>query len=223
MISLQQTRDGSPTLYSSMYDSSYHSMNGALSESRHVYIQNGLIEYLDEQDVKKEISVLEMGLGSGLNAYLTAEYAIEHHQALNYTAIEKHPLPSDAWKRYAGDEGFVNLAHRNIYHSIIDAQWNQDIKLHPYFSLRKCHIDFLHFTSNNLYDVLYYDAFDPGTQAELWDLNACRKIFKLLKTGGIMTTYCAQGQFKRNLKKVGFRVNTLEGAPGKREMVQAIK
>lgn len=223
MINLQETRDGSYTLYSTYYEASYHSRKGALTESRHVFIRNGIGRYREFHQDRNELRILEMGVGSGLNAFLSAIYASQFKVKIQYTGIDLHPVPTDIALAYVNADIFQELAYSELYSEIIEADWEELHELNPYFSFRKCRGDFLNFHSVEKQDLIFYDAFGPKCQPELWDLKACKHITTLLKRNGVLTTYCAQGQFKRNLRETGFQVYELEGPPGKREMTYAVK
>lgn len=222
MIQLEDTGDGSPTLYSSIYNAAYHSRRGALSEGFHVFIQNGIEWYLKRNSIEK-LYILEMGLGSGLNAFLAARYATLNNLEITYTGIEKHPVPLDLNREYAGVDHLRELSHHDLYEKIIEFPWEEQYAINQLFSLRKCQADFCDFKANTKYDIIFYDAFGPRAQPELWDMDICESIYKMLNLNGILTTFCAQGQFKRNLKAAGLTVHTVEGALGKREMVIAEK
>lgn len=222
MIELEDTGDGSPTLYSSMYDAAYHSRRGALAEGQYVFIKNGIEWYLERHEAL-ELHILEMGLGTGLNAFLAAQFAMENSIKVQYTGVEKHPVSVELNMKFAEAGKLQELPHYNLYEAIINADWEERRDIYPFFSLRKCEIDFRDYRAEEKYDIVFYDAFGPRSQPELWDEFICENLYKFLKPKGIVTTFCAQGQFKRNLKAAGFIVHSMEGALGKREMVVAEK
>lgn len=212
------TGDGSHSIRSPQYGAAYHSIHGAIKESEVVFIRSGLefASTLTDDTLK----VFEMGFGTGLNALLTKQWAEKHRRHVYYFSIELHPL----------DDASVSLLN---YGQLLSAQddflrlhqvaWNQDVALSPFFTLHKCTGNILEMKINPGFHAVYYDAFAPGTQPELWDEDAFRKMHQTLITGGALVSYCAQGAFKRNLKSAGFTVETLPGPPGKREMTRGIK
>jgi tRNA U34 5-methylaminomethyl-2-thiouridine-forming methyltransferase MnmC len=213
-----ETEDGSPTLFSSEFNQTYHSIHGAITESVHVFIKNGLEWYLEHNKPENVISIFEMGFGTGLNAYLTAQYAIEHQVQIEYTTIEKYPVHSNNLEEISSkiDDSDLFLAlHQNT--------WDSPIQLNPFFSFKKIKGDLIDYHFNNPIDLIFYDAFSPSSQPELWSVAIFEKLYLSLKNNGILSTYCAKGQIKRNFKEVGFEVLALPGPIGKREMTICIK
>ena len=201
-------------------DITYHSQYGAIAESRHIYINAGL-EYIRQQEPhKKEILVLETGFGSGLNALLTADYAAMQQVPVRYITLEPFPLSPDLWQalRYEGpDPELFRLLH--------EADWEQDIIIHEYFVLHKLRLGIRQLPPDvHAADVVYYDAFAPGDQPELWTPDIFTLLFNRMATGSALTTYCAKGEVRRSMQAAGFRVQRLEGPPGgKREILRALK
>ncbi|HNL83685.1 MAG TPA: tRNA (5-methylaminomethyl-2-thiouridine)(34)-methyltransferase MnmD [Chitinophagales bacterium] len=210
------TADGSTTLLDRDKQITYHSLHGAVQESVHVFIRNGLEQFLSQN----EIQVLEMGYGSGLNALLTWNFAQLHQKKIEYTTFEKFPLEADLVRQLhfatADDEADKLL-------QLHQSSWGLAIRLSEYFSLTKLNDDFLNCTIQNKFNLVYYDAFAPSAQPELWTPAVFRLIYNALDHNGMLVTYCAKGQVKRDLKSVGFNVETLSGPPGKREMIRALK
>lgn len=213
------TEDGSNSLFDEELNETYHSTRGARGESQHVFIKEGLEYWLNTHEAK-EIRILEIGLGTGLNAFLTALFASEHQQKIHFTSLEPYPVEKDIYQKLnyhrSGEEQQLFL---EIHHSV----WEQDMTLSAYFEQRKLRIQLEHLDTNELFNLIYFDAFAPSKQPEVWSLANLKKCYGLLNDRGILTTYCAQGQFKRNLVEAGFEVETLQGAMGKKEMVRAIK
>lgn len=219
---LLTTGDGSHSLVSLPFGVPYHSYYGAIQESRHVFIDAGLWDRLGEGP--KQLRILEMGFGTGLNALLTRQVATHVPcTAIHYFACERFPLPNAtaASLNYpqlldVPPADFLTLHH---------APWEQPVALDPNFRLWKWEGDFLAGLPTawplGRMDLIYYDAFAPASQPELWTPEALAHCFAALAPGGILVTYCAQGVFKRDLKSVGFTVEGLPGPPGKREMVRA--
>lgn len=213
---LTKTEDGSFTLISEKLGENYHSLHGAYSESMHVYIQNGLLNKIDS----KAISILEVGLGTGLNCLLTIENK-PVDQTVYYAALEPFPIKAAFIDHLVQAQKNVKLG-TNLA-AIHMNEWNDKIMLEPTFGLKKLKLTFQEFETQETFDIIYYDAFGAHIQAEMWDENNCQKLYKLLKANGIVITYCAKGSFKRNLKNAGFSVEPLPGPKGKREITRARK
>lgn len=203
------TKDGSPTVYSPLFNSFYHSVNGATLESEHVYIKNGL--NLVSKKIK-ELSILEIGFGTGLNTYLTLKHGASSQ--IYYHTIEKIPLPKNVYSHLLLDSEFQFLH---------ECDWNKDIFINPDFILHKTKGDIKIQTLSKHYHLIYFDAFAPSNQTEMWQQSILKKLYDCLYPNGVLVTYCAQGEFKRNLKQLGFKVESLNGAAGKREMTRATK
>lgn len=217
MLKITPTLDGSNTLTDEKLGETYHSVNGAVQESMLVFIQNGLKALGGD---KKNIAVFEMGFGTGLNALLSCVHKPKDI-LISYYCIEAFPVAGELLKqmRYEGLS-----REKELYHSIIDAPFGTWKNVSPQFLLRKEKAEFLKAgLPANFFDVIYYDAFAPKVQPELWTLECMQKCHHILKPGGLLVTYCAQGEFKRNLKAAGFRVEELPGPPGKRVMTRAVK
>jgi len=212
-ISIQNTEDKSPTLYSELYKEHYHSTFGAVNESKHIFINAGL-----KQVKNKKISIFEMGFGSGLNALLTLEYAINHNLNINYHTVEKHPILEDVYTKLE----FVKGTENN-FNKLHNAPWGKEIKINENFSLKKINIDLNAYNHIEKYDLVYFDAFSPDIQANLWSEEIFAKIYKQMNAGGIFMTYSVKGIVKRALKSVGFKIEKIPGPKGKREILRAYK
>lgn len=216
-IEIRQTADGSNTLYLPDLDETYHSNHGAMQEALHVFIEHGLTFVAQD---KKSISVFEMGFGTGLNALLTAQWGEKHQKKIQYTGVELHPLSEEIWRQMDYVQG---KSEGEEYAKIMSAAWENYQDIHPYFELRKIERDVLQLELHEQVDLVYYDAFGPRAQAEMWEIPVLTKMYELLKPCGVFVTYCAQGQMKRNLKSLGFELSELPGPPGKRAMTRATK
>lgn len=217
---LFETQDGSHSLFSEQYGVSYHSKYGAIQETQHVFI-NAALRF--KAVVQKEISILEIGFGTGLNAYMTLLEAAKRNLAVQYTAIEAYPisLPKASTLNYPTllkDEKFSS--HFLQMHS---ADWATSIPITEQFKFIKRQIKFETIDYDNQFDIIYFDAFAPNSQPELWEADILGAMYKTLKKDGVLVTYCAKGVVKRTLKAVGFQIEALKGPPGKREMTRAIK
>jgi tRNA U34 5-methylaminomethyl-2-thiouridine-forming methyltransferase MnmC len=215
---IQISNDGSHTVVSEKYNVTYHSMHGAITESKVVFIDSGL-KYLLQKD-KSSINVFEMGFGTGLNAFMTALWAEKYQIDVSYTSVEAYPILADQYHQlnYGDILGNSDL-FLNIHHSI----WQHKTSISPFFNLLKLETTLQDYAPETLFDIIFYDAFGPGAQPELWDADITEKLYQMLSPGGLLVTYCAQGQFRRNLKNAGFIVEKIPGPPGKREMTRALK
>lgn len=213
------TGDGSHSLLNRELNETYHSVHGALRESLHVFIKHGLSFFHDKYD-SKDIAVFEVGFGTGLNALLTAEEAATGGFTVHYTSIEAYPLEEAVWAdlNYAPEpaqkERFARL-HRSA--------WQEWVEALPRFHLKKLNTTLQTVALQAAtFDIIYFDAFAPSKQPDMWTLPMLEKVVKALKPGGVFVTYCAKGQLKRDLKSLGLEVETLEGPPGKKEMVRGV-
>lgn len=214
---LRLTSDGSPTLYVPELDETYHSMHGSVQEARHVFIENGLRFVAAES---KQVNILEVGFGTGLNALLTALYAKENAFRVHYVGLDAYPVEEEIWKaiNYLDDP-----ESKACYTEIMALPFGVTEAHDASFTLCKIACSIQEWTTTEKFDLIYYDAFGPKAQPEMWALAIFEKLYSLLNPGGALVTYCAQGQFKRHLKSLGLRVEGLPGPPGKREMTRGVK
>ena len=217
-LEIKLTADGSNTIYLPELNENYHSFHGAIQEAKHVFIENGLDQFAS----KSEISIFELGFGTGLNALLTNLWAETNKVKIQYTSIEAFPVPIDICKKMDYPSQ-LDHSSSEVYSKLLDAEWEQLVSLSKHFSLHKIKSSIQEWSENQNFDLIYFDAFGPRAQPEMWDLPILEKMFNLLRENGILVTYCAQGQFRRNLKSLGFKVESVPGPPGKREMTIAIK
>jgi tRNA U34 5-methylaminomethyl-2-thiouridine-forming methyltransferase MnmC len=192
-------------------------MHGSVQEARHVFIENGLRFVATES---KQVNILEVGFGTGLNALLTALYAKENAIRVNYFGLEAFPVEEAIWKEI---NYLTDAEARTLYTKIMAHPFGETISIDLNFSLFKEAKLIQDWVANETFDLIYYDAFGPRAQAEMWELPIFEKLYSLLNVGGALVTYCAQGQFKRHLKVLGMRVESLPGPPGKREMTRGTK
>lgn len=218
-IKIITTEDGSHSLFDEELNETYHSTRGARGESEHVFIREGLEHWLIKNE-SDEIKILEIGLGTGLNAFLTAQFAKDHKQKIHFTSLEPFPIEKEIYRNLNFHQ---TEEERRLLQKLHSCEWNQSINLYQDIGFFKTKSKLEEFESDELYDIIYFDAFAPSKQPEVWSLKNIEKCFDLLAKGGVLTTYCAQGQFKRNLKEVGFEMETLPGAMGKKEMVRGLK
>ena len=217
-MKLEQTADGSYTLYVPELDEHYHSVKGALTESQHIFIDMGL-----KHSSIDSPHILEIGLGTGLNCILTLLEAEESQRHVHYTGIERYPLNEEIIRKL-DYPSIIGNKHENKYLAIHQAPWEEDIQLSPWFTLNKIEGDFTHYTFEKKYDIIYFDAFAPEKQPEMWEQSLFDNLYNVLNGGGILTTYCAKGVVRRMLQTAGFKVERLPGPPGgKREILRATK
>ncbi len=219
-LEIVKTEDGSATIRLPELDEHYHSFHGALQEAEHVFIRNGL-----QSREGNEIAVFELGFGTGLNALLTLKYALAHKKRIDYFGLEAFPLGMDLidqlnYSDLIGKEFEIDFKTMHL------AEWNSASQINDNFTLRKEHGRVEEFNPELLagsFDLIYFDAFGFRAQPEMWGLAILEKMHFLLKKDGLLVTYAARGQFKRDLKSLGFEVESCPGPPGKREMTRAIK
>ncbi len=208
------TADNSPTLYHPDLDEHYHSINGALQESMHVFINAGLKEI-----TKDKISILEIGFGTGLNALLSFTENLNIKKEVYYEAIEKFPLSKEIIKTLQETSVFNSVISRQIHRAV----WEKKVKISNHFTLKKIQTDLLDYQPTQTFDLIYFDAFAPEKQPELWTEEIFSKLYKTTNQNGILVTYSAKGIVKQALRNAGFFVKRLPGPKGKRHMVRAIK
>jgi len=221
--SIIKTADGSHSLYVKELDEHYHSIHGAIQEGKHVFIKMGLTSSPFLLQEKGTINILEIGLGTGLNVLLTYLKITENPSHIYYTALEAFPLSAGIIKQLNYVELLNVKSHQLFFDQIHSSEWEKDIQLSEYFTLHKIKNTLQEVKFKNQFDIIYFDAFGPRVQPEMWTENIFSKIYAATKPNGFLVTYCAKGEVKRTLKKAGFIVETLQGPPGKREMVRARK
>lgn len=213
---LMQTEDGSATLYVPALDEHYHSVKGARAEAEHIYIEMGMMHALGGRSDEGKLRVLEVGLGTGLNALLTLERCEHEGACVHYDAVELYPL---TWEEIAP----LGYSDAEVFRVLHDSAWEEDVKLTSHFTLRKLQKDVRNVNIAPV-DVIYYDAFAPEKQPEMWTHDLMERMYDLLNPCGVLTTYCAKGVVRRMLQLVGFKVERLPGpVGGKREILRATK
>lgn len=241
MYQIIETSDGSNSVIAEQFGVTYHSRHGAVQEAQHVFIEAALyakMEALKNTTPRPILHILEMGFGSGLNALMTCLEALKNEWQIQYTTLEAYPMPPEIAQKMGHGAYFepikekyfsensvtkITLNPNLFFQSLHDCAWNKVVTLHPFFFFEKVNVMLENFDVTNFADIVYFDAFAPQSQPELWNIFSMQKIYNILKIDGIMTTYCAQGAFKRTLKSVGFKVEPLQGPIGKREMTRARK
>jgi tRNA U34 5-methylaminomethyl-2-thiouridine-forming methyltransferase MnmC len=211
------TSDGSHSLYVPEIDECYHSTHGAVQESQHIFIDAGL-----KQCHKTEICVLEIGFGTGLNAFLTLLEAEKTEKKINYISLELFPVEINK----ALQLNYPDLLapdKNQLFIQMHTCAWNEEIQLTPFFELKKLKTDFTEIDFKNNFDVVFFDAFSPEKQPEMWSDKQFENIYAHCNQGAILTTYCAKGIVRRTLQSAGFEVERIPGPPGKREMLRGVR
>jgi tRNA U34 5-methylaminomethyl-2-thiouridine-forming methyltransferase MnmC len=212
------TEDGSTTLYNEIIGEHYHSTHGAIQESQFIFIKDGLNECK-----KDEIHILEMGFGTGLNAFLTMLEAEKTGKKIHYHTVELYPISVEQAKTLNFAQILAPEKNEDFL-KLHTSKWGEISKISTNFEMLKIQGDFNSLDFNELrFDVVYYDAFSPEKQPELWSLDLFKKIYDACNPNAILTTYCAKGYVRRNLQAAGFTVHRLPGPPGKREKLSAVK
>jgi tRNA U34 5-methylaminomethyl-2-thiouridine-forming methyltransferase MnmC len=216
------TADGSHTISIPEWNVTYHSIHGAIQESLHVFIEAGLKHQLSKK-TGDALSILEMGFGTGLNALLTFREAAREQKNIYYQAIEQYPL---TWKE-ADLLNYADQLNEPILQSVLttlhSVPWNTDLQIHPYFCLHKTHLALQDVSITRSFDIIYYDAFAPAAQPELWTEEIFRKLYNCLASGRILVTYCSKGDVRRAMQAAGFIVEKVPGPARKREILRAIR
>jgi tRNA U34 5-methylaminomethyl-2-thiouridine-forming methyltransferase MnmC len=214
-----ETADGSTSIYLEEMDEHYHSKHGAIVESNHIFIKSGLLA----NPALKELSVFEVGMGTGLNVMTTIKAAVANKLKIDYHAVEAFPIRED-------ELDFINFSSllemdQEVFNKIHTSPWQEEVQVLPELKLTKLPLKLMQVTwKANYFDVIYFDAFAPEKQEEMWTEEVFKKMFEIVKPGGTLVTYCVKGVIRRRLQTVGFRVEKLKGPEGgKREMCRAWK
>ena len=216
---LATTEDGSLTLFAPTFGEHYHSTHGARQESEYIFLRLGLLHRLEESSMSdRPLRLFEVGLGTGLNALLTKGAVEQAKRPLCYYSIERYPLEEEL----ANQLNYSGLPTEDL-RAIHEAPWGEDISLSPYFTLHKIQGDLTTSPFPAGLDLIYFDAFSPESQPELWEEGIFRRLFEASSPGAVLTTYCAKGEVRRRLQRAGFLVERLAGPPGKREVLRATR
>lgn len=216
-----ETQDGSHSIFAEQFGVSYHSKYGAIQETQHVFIDAAL---RFKAVLQKDIRILEMGLGTGLNAYMTYLEARKRNLQVHYTGVEAYPVTQEQWQQLNYEEQLdVAEDEKGIFEYLHNCSWDETHLINGNFTFLKRHIHFEDLLLEQNFDIVYYDTFAPNAQPELWEQKLFQKMYDALRKDGILVTYCAKGEVKRTMKSVGFEVERLKGPPGKREMTRAIR
>lgn len=216
-LQLILSNDGSHTLYRKDIDETYHSRHGAIQEALHVFIDKGLKEV---EKSKNEITILEVGFGTGLNALLTC---LNSQSSIHYVGLEAFPLKTKVLAGLNYDTAVIGDNSHQIFNAIHQAEWEEFSPVTNLFSLKKVQDEIQNLAIKQPIDLVYFDAFGPNSQPEMWDIAIFEKLYTAMSSSGVFVTYCAKGQVRRDLKTVGFEIERLKGPPGKREMLRGRK
>ncbi|MDP4185467.1 MAG: tRNA (5-methylaminomethyl-2-thiouridine)(34)-methyltransferase MnmD [Bacteroidota bacterium] len=214
-VTLTETEDGSHTLYVPEMDEHYHSTHGAIQESEHIFIQNGFLT-----TTAQPLQILEVGFGTGLNAWLTCNEATKAQRAVSYFTTEFYPLSPDTWEKL----NYCNMHpdyDPSLFHAIHKASWEEKVGINNFFSIEKHKTDMtsFRFEKEITFDLVYYDAFAPGKQPEMWNRSIFEQIVNQMNPGAIFVTYCAKGSIRRLLTELGLKMERRPGPPGKKEIL----
>jgi tRNA U34 5-methylaminomethyl-2-thiouridine-forming methyltransferase MnmC len=221
-LKIVETADGSNTIFNPLVGENYHSTHGALQESRHVFIDAGLAYFLGREPEKKSVSIIEVGFGTGLNFLLSADYCSNKAIGLTYTGIEPFPLSPEMIRQ----TGYGQYTNANTWKHFIEKykeSINSRTSMAPNCELEITVGKLQDFHSEHTFDIVYFDAFASGKQPEMWTQEILGHTIKFLKTGGVFVTYAITGNLKRALKGLNCTIEKAKGAPGKREMLRAIR
>ena len=213
-----QTLDGSTTIHLKEWDECYHSKHGAIQEAQHVFIQNGLSLFPNQS-----VSILEIGFGTGLNAFITFLESQKLNQSINYVGVEAYPVNASEVLAMNYVDELNATSQKAVFELMHESKWNEKVVLNADFELTKRKQFFDEIDDIEQFDLIYFDAFGYRVQPELWSTAIFQKMHTALRPGGKLVTYAARGVVKRSMIAVGFTVEKLPGPPGKREMFRASK
>ena len=213
-----QTLDGSTTIQLTEWNECYHSKHGAIQEAQHVFIKNGLSLFQEQ-----EIAILEIGFGTGLNAFITLLESKKMNQTIDYVGVEAYPISAAEVLSMNYVDELDSKLESSTFEKIHESSWEEKVILNDRFALTKRKQFFQDIEDENRFDLIYFDAFGYRVQPELWSTEIFRKMYNSLKSNGILVTYAARGVVKRSMIEVGFTVEKLAGPPGKREKFRARK
>ncbi len=217
MIQIVTTTDGSHTIYVPELKEHYHSMHGAFQESEFIFMKNGY-----DTCNADPVNILEIGFGTGLNVLLTAHRSLAEKKKVFYTTLEKYPLDKEITGKL-NHHIYTGIRGKELSDKIHGSEWGKMIDILPFFWLLKIRCDLTKDDIGGLYDLVYFDAYGPDKQPEMWSENVLKKISDVTKSNGIFITYSCKGEVKRKLREYGFKVTLIQGPPGKRHIIRAIK
>ncbi|TQI71591.1 tRNA U34 5-methylaminomethyl-2-thiouridine-forming methyltransferase MnmC [Gramella sp. Hel_I_59] len=217
-----KTSDGSVTIHLPEWDEQYHSKHGAIQEARHVFLKMGLHHWL-ESNSKRPLEILEIGFGTGLNAFLTLLESNRLDLQINYTGVEAYPVITSEIEMLNYPEAADATSAEDQFKKLHSIPWEISVAITEKFSLLKNKLTFQELDMTNQFDLVYFDAFGARVQPELWGEDIFNSMYKALRSNGVLVTYAAKGSVRRAMISAGFHVEKLPGPPGKREMLRAVK
>ncbi|QLE02146.1 tRNA (5-methylaminomethyl-2-thiouridine)(34)-methyltransferase MnmD [Galbibacter sp. BG1] len=216
------TSDGSSTIYIEDWNEHYHSKHGAIQEAYHVFIKSGLIPYVKNHK-PSHVPILEIGFGTGLNAFITLLEAEKLGINISYEGVEGYPVLAEEIKLLNYVEQLNANSKKSVFDEMHACNWEGFSNLSETFQLKKRKQFFQDINDKNRFNLIYFDAFGARVQPDLWEVSIFKKMFEALKPNGVLVTYAAKGSVRRAMLEVGFSVEKLPGPPGKREMLRAVK
>jgi tRNA U34 5-methylaminomethyl-2-thiouridine-forming methyltransferase MnmC len=217
-----KTADGSKTIYLPDWNEHYHSKHGAVQEAYHVFIKHGLQHRIQSfEEGYNGLAILEIGFGTGLNALITLHEAEKLDIPIQYTGVEAYPVTNEEVKALDYPEQLSGKNLQEKFNMLHESTWEKSQDITKNFSLEKRKQQFSEINDQDQFDLIYFDAFGPRVQPELWTKEIFMKMFRAIKLNGVLVTYSAKGSVRRALLEVGFAVERLPGPPGKREMLRA--
>lgn len=217
-----KTADGSATIYLPEWNEHYHSKHGAVQEALHVFVRTGLEHFLEKYS-PETVSILEIGFGTGLNALLTFFEAEKRRIKISYTGVEAYPVAAEELEALDYAAVIPDEEASAVFKKIHETSWEKRSEISPFFDLQKEKKFFSEITATSKYDLIFFDAFGPRVQPELWSEAVFKNMYNTLRSGGVLVTYSAKGDVRRAMQATGFEVERLPGPPGKREMLRATK
>jgi tRNA U34 5-methylaminomethyl-2-thiouridine-forming methyltransferase MnmC len=215
------TKDGSHSVAIPDLEVSYHSVFGAVQESLHVFIESGLKHWFNQHTTASRCVIFEMGFGTGLNALLSVIEAERLQRRLIYEAVEAFPLEDSITQKLNYCEALQEASWQPVFESLHSDEWNKTQEITDFFSFKKIHAPLVDYTPTEPIDIIFYDAFAPAAQPELWTKEVFENMLNMLAPDGMLVTYCSKGDVRRALLAAGFSVEKIPGPPGKREMIRA--
>lgn len=222
------TGDGSSTIHLPEWNEQYHSKHGAIQEAYHVFIKSGLhylnnLPHANFKDASQNLSILEIGFGTGLNAFITLIEANTLEMNICYNGVEGYPVLGEEINKLNYASELKNNTEASLFKTLHDVSWEEAHKITPNFELTKTNLFFAEIKDKSKYNLIYFDAFGARVQPELWTESIFLKMYEALQNNGVLVTYSAKGSVRRAMQSVGFEVERLPGPPGKREMLRATK
>lgn len=217
-----KTADGSATIYLPEWNEHYHSKHGAVQEALHVFVRTGLEHFLEKYS-PETVSILEIGFGTGLNALLTFFEAEKRRIKISYTGVEAYPVAAEELEALDYAAVIPDEEASAVFKKIHETSWEKRSEISPFFDLQKEKKFFSEITATSKYDLIFFDAFGPRVQPELWSEAVFKNMYNTLRSQGVLVTYSAKGDVRRAMQATGFEVERLPGPPGKREMLRATK